>query len=258
MPPNKLTAALLIVLWLFGCSAPAGRRTEASTVAQAPRAAAAPKGPADYRIDSARSELRVLVFRAGPMAFLGHDHVILNRALAGWVDPGAGIGSSSFHLEIPVAEFAVDDAAARLSEGPDFAEEIADDAKRGTQHNMLGEALLDAQEFPMIVVRSISVEGSEPALTATVSISAAGHESTQVLPFTLVRTATQLTARADFGLAQSSLGLTPISVMMGALRVQDEIRVKIELVASSRSGGIESGGIGKRRDDDWGPLGSDE
>jgi hypothetical protein len=73
-----------------------------------------------------------------------------------------------------------------------------------------------------------------------------------------VRTATQLTARADFGLAQSSLGLTPISVMMGALRVQDEIRVKIELVASSRSGGIESGGIGKRRDDDWGPLGSDE
>ena len=70
MPSNKLTAALLIALWLLGCSLPAGRRTEAPAVAQAPRAAAAPHAAADYRIDSARSELRVLVYRAGPMAFL--------------------------------------------------------------------------------------------------------------------------------------------------------------------------------------------
>jgi polyisoprenoid-binding protein YceI len=258
MPSNKLTAALLIALWLLGCSLPAGRPTEAPAVAQAPRVATPAHAAADYRIDSARSELRVLVYRAGPMAFLGHDHVIVNRALAGWVDPGPGIGAASFHLEIPVGEFAVDDAAARLAEGPDFAEEVADDAKRGTQHNMLGEALLDAQAFPMIVVQSIGFEGTEPALTATVSITAVGHESTQVVPFNLVRTATQLTARADFNLAQSSLGLTPISVMMGALRVQDEMRVKIELVADSRSSGIESGGIGKRRDDDRGPLGSNE
>ncbi len=56
---------------------------------QPPAAAAAarpPSGAHSYRIDSAQSELRVLVYRAGPMARFGHNHVMVNRAIGGSVD----------------------------------------------------------------------------------------------------------------------------------------------------------------------------
>ena len=36
-----------------------------------------------YRVDENQSELRVLVYRAGAMARLGHNHVLVNRALCG-------------------------------------------------------------------------------------------------------------------------------------------------------------------------------
>jgi hypothetical protein len=85
------------------------------------------------------------------------------------------------------------------------------------------------------------IEGrrERPALAATVSIVVAGHESRQRIPFVLARSATQLIATADFRLRQSSLGLTPYSIMMGALQVQDEFRVKLRLVASLSTGEVD-------------------
>ncbi|MGA2777757.1 MAG: YceI family protein [Steroidobacteraceae bacterium] len=246
MPSNKLVAALSIVLLLIGCNlAPRGgiRAPPAGRAPPTPlNPVLAPRGTAVYRVDADRSELRVLVFRAGPMARLGHDHVIVNRALAGWIEPSAGSDPASFRLELPVAAFAVDETAARLAEGADFAAEIGDDAKQGTRHNLLGPALLDADAYPTIVVRSIGIEagdGDETALVATVSIVVAGHESRQRIGFVLARTATQLIASADFRLRQSSLGLTPYSIMMGALQVQDEFRVKLRLVASLSTGDVD-------------------
>jgi hypothetical protein len=58
--------------------------------------------------------------------------------------------------------------------------------------------------------------------------------STQTISFDVSRSADLLTATAEFPLRQSALGLTPFSVMMGALRVEDQIRVKLKLVAVPR------------------------
>ena len=58
------------------------------------------------------------------MAALGHDHVIVNRALGGWVSSAVRVTTASFSLTVPAAGFVVDDAAARREEGPQFAEEI--------------------------------------------------------------------------------------------------------------------------------------
>jgi hypothetical protein len=268
MQPIKFTAAFSIALLLFGCSLPSSRepkppaptappRLQAPPATEAP-GLAPPPGGAAYRIDPTRSELRLLVFRAGPMARLGHDHVIVNRGLAGWVDPAGASHAASFALVIPAADFLVDDAAARAAEGAEFAEPISDDARQGTRRNMLGEALLDAEHHAQIQVRSIRIEGAGAAFSAEVSITVAGHESRQRLAFVLEPKAAQLTATADFRVRQSSLGLTPFSVLMGALAVQDEVRVKLSLVAVPVSTGTRSGGVGQRRDDQRGALGSQQ
>jgi hypothetical protein len=189
-----------------------------------------------YRIDEKQSELRILVYRAGPLAHFGHNHVIVNHAVRGAVNLADVPGDSVFWLTVPVADFVVDDAQARREEGADFAADVPDAAKSGTLHNMLSAALLNADEFPVIAVRSVAGSGARAAsgagaLTATVAISVAGHESTVDVPLTLHVDTGRLSAAGSLEIRQSALGLTPFSLMLGALQVQDAMTIKFEFVA---------------------------
>lgn len=184
-----------------------------------------------YRIDPAQSELRVLVYRAGAMAKFGHNHVIANRMLTGRIDFAGTATASTFSITIPVAGFFVDDEELRRQEGADFPGEIPADAKEGTLHNMLSPALLDASRYPVITVRGANISGTNDALTATLTVSVAGHESTFVAPFALETAAGRLSAAGMLELRQSTLGLAPFSVMMGALQVRDDMRLRFKIVA---------------------------
>ena len=189
-----------------------------------------------YRVDETQSELRILVYRAGPLARLGHNHVMVNRAISGAVSLADAAGESAFWLNVPVAGFVVDDAEARREEGADFAADISDDAKSGTLHNMLGAAVLDAEKFPVITVKSVAASGAQNgsgagALRATVAISVAGHESKVDVPLTLHVDSRRLSATGSLELRQSALGLTPLRLMLGALQVEDAMTVKFQIVA---------------------------
>ena len=227
----KIHCAALLAMLSAGCGAPESRQSAPNAPlgsASLPAMAAAP-----YRIDSTRSELRILVYRAGPMAMLGHNHVIANRALGGWVRYAGRVAEASFALTVPDAGFVVDDDAMRREEGADFAEETPQDAKSGTLHNMQSAALLDAAQFPEITVRSVAITGAAGEFTATVAVSVAGHESRLDVPFTVDTSPGRVTASGELWVRQSALGLTPFSVMMGALRVQDDIRVKFRFAAAT-------------------------
>src|SRR5438046_1429627 len=130
---NRLAAAVL-VLSLSACAAPRPR----PPVPQVQSAAALTSLPApgDYKIDSGISELRLLVYRAGPLSNLGHNHVMVNRELTGIVQIGDSISASSFSLRVPVDGFVVDESHARQEEGGDFQGDIPREAKEGTRHNM--------------------------------------------------------------------------------------------------------------------------
>jgi hypothetical protein len=233
-----LNAAALALL-LAACGAPPPRPPNPHPAAPPPANA---HGTA-YRIDSAHSELRLLVYRAGALAALGHDHVIVNRALEGWVSPAGSSAGAAFFLSIPTSGFVVDEAAARAQEGAEFSEAVGDDAKAGTLHNMLSPALLDAQNYAAITVQSISIEPgaaqappadgqvSPAGMQATLRITVAGHDSSLVLPFTVETSAGRLHAQAAFTVQQTALGLTPFTALLGALRVDDQLRVKLNLLA---------------------------
>jgi hypothetical protein len=225
--------ALFVVL--AACAALKGRHA-------GPQQPHEPAGPADqqfsgklYRVDESRSELRILVYRAGPLARLGHNHVMVNRTLRGEVR--LADGASWFWLNVPAAGFLVDESQTRREEGADFGSEVPEDAKSGTLRNMLSPAVLDADEFPLIVIRSITVASAKDApgsgsMIATVSINVAGHESTIDVPFAVQRDSDQLAATGSFDVRQSQLGLTPYSLMLGALQVQDEMTIKFKIVAA--------------------------
>src|SRR5271163_3381981 len=130
----KRVGVALVVLGLAACGAPRPRAPAPQTPNQPTPSLQPLPAPGIYRIDSSKSELRVLVYRAGALARLGHNHVVVNRALGGAVK--LTDGASGFALNVPASGFVVDDAQARREEGSDFAAEIPDEAKAGTLRNM--------------------------------------------------------------------------------------------------------------------------
>jgi YceI-like domain len=189
-----------------------------------------------YRVDPGQSQLRILVYRAGPLARLGHNHVIINRSVQGIANLADSNGVSTFRLTIPVSDFVVDDGQARSEEGPDFEGQVSDEAKSGTLHNMLGASLLDADKFPQITVDCTAAPAAQDrsgnvAMSATLVVRIAGHQSKIDLPVTLKSDARRLTSSGSLELRQSALGLVPYSLMLGALQVQDAVTIKFDIVA---------------------------
>jgi hypothetical protein len=98
---------------------------------------------------------------------------------------------------------------------------------------MLGPALLDAGRFADVAVNGAIVDGAAPQFTANITVTVAGRVSRHAVPFQVDIQANQLSGTAELDLRQSALSLTPFSVMMGALRVQDEMHLRIRIVAEA-------------------------
>ena len=219
---------------LAGCAAYQSRHTGQPIPGESPWPTALRVPGKTYRIDEARSELRILVYRAGPLARLGHNHVVVNRSLQGAAKVAGG--GSGFWLKIPAKGFVVDEPQARSEEGVDFAADVPDDAKSGTLAHMLSAAVLDADEFPEISVTGVAGPPDAHPMVVAVTVRVAGHESTIDAPFTLDIDSGSMSASGSLEIRQSALGLTPYSLMLGALQVQDTLTVKFKIVA------VDSGG----------------
>jgi len=85
-------------------------------------------------------KLRILVYRAGPLAYFGHNHVIVNHAVRGPRSIWRDVPGDSVILAGPCrfAGFVVDDAPKRAAKRePISRRDVPDSAKSGTLHNML-------------------------------------------------------------------------------------------------------------------------
>jgi polyisoprenoid-binding protein YceI len=174
--------------------------------------------------------VRVLVYRGGALAAMGHNHVLTVSDLAGyiWRDPRPA--DSGFDLVVPVGELIVDDDQARTVAGTDFPLNVTAAAKRGTRDNMRSEAVLDAAHFPFIRLRSVHVRAQAGIFQVQVALQIKDQTRELELPVTLVEAAGQLRVSGEFEIRQSDFGITPFSVAMGALRVLDNVTVRFDLV----------------------------
>ena len=100
----RRVAAIVLMLALAACAGPHPRRAPVAGNISAGTLQALPL-PGEYRIDSVDSEVRLLVYRAGPLARLGHNHVMVNRALHGDVTLERNLPDSTFELIAPVSAF---------------------------------------------------------------------------------------------------------------------------------------------------------
>ena len=187
-----------------------------------------------YAIDAAASTLHILVYRAGPMARLGHNHVISSHSMQGRIWREATPESSGFDITVPINDLIVDDSAERATEGDEFAANVSQEAKEATKVNMLRESLLDAAHFPFVRIRSVSVQGDANAPTVVAAIHIKDQTRNVTLPVTLQSIDFGIRVKGEFHIKQTDFGITPLSVALGALQVQDTIKIKFELVAKAQ------------------------
>ena len=122
------------------------------------------QGAQVYDVDSAASELKILVYRAGPLAKLGHNHVIVASELTGEVYRQEPITGSGFELYLAPETLQVDPVEARQAEGSAFESQPTASDIQGTRRNMLGKRVLDSSRFPQIKIQGFSLTGELPAV----------------------------------------------------------------------------------------------
>jgi polyisoprenoid-binding protein YceI len=196
-------------------------KTAPAVLAPVPAAPAqADAGPL-LRIDAAQSLIAVTVRRGGILARLGHDHVVASHAITGTVSPSRNVADFQFRLD----EMRIDEADLRQIAG--LEKQPSADAIEGTRHNMLTK-VLDAERYPLVTVHAERIAAGQPL---RVAITLHGVTRTLDIPVQLREEHGVINVKGTVVLKQTDFGLTPFSVMGGAMAVLDQMELRFDLNA---------------------------
>ncbi|HXX84072.1 MAG TPA: YceI family protein [Casimicrobiaceae bacterium] len=181
------------------------------------------RGQAVYRIDPERSLLVIEVHRGGSLARLGHDHVLASHDLCGLIAPQAGRADLYFSLDRLVVDEPELRAQAKL-EGHPSEEDI-----EGTRHNMLNGLQAEQYPYALVSVSRIDTSGSETRLKLAITV----HGTTRIREVAAVveiRSET-IYLSGSLSLDQTQFGIKPLSILGGALQVEDRVDLRFRIWA---------------------------
>ena len=95
------------------------------------------------------------------------------------------------------------------------------------------ENTLDAARYPYA---SIGVRRAAGAAAADVSIALHGTVRTMNVPLTVTESPEAIAVNGELALRQTDFGITPLSVVGGAIQVQDELKLRFDIRAHRMHG----------------------
>jgi hypothetical protein len=167
-------------------------------------------------IDPKRSTVTVRVFKSGLFRAFADDHVIEAPLAEGSLDDSA---TPSVHIAIDVLNMRVLDPG------------LSPKDRRDVQMRMLGSEVLDADRFPHIRFRSMAIQKGD-ADRWSIQGELEAHGQTRRVRVSVVRD--QGHYKGSTSLKQSELGITPISIAGGTVKVKDEMKIDFDIVTSER------------------------
>jgi len=170
-----------------------------------------------YSIDASGSDVHWLVYKAGSLARLGHNHVISIPDLAGSVTANpTDLSASRFDLQFKVGTLVVDDPKLRSGLGPDFASVPSADDIAGTRKNMLSDRVLMGEKYQTIKVTGMGPAGpagADAGQTLQITVELLGRSVPLSVPTKIEMHGDDLTASGEFDLTHTALGMMPFTVM---------------------------------------------
>lgn len=175
-----------------------------------------------FRIDPARSLVVIEARRGGSLARIGHDHVVASHDVQGYVAPE--FGRSDLYVEL--GRLVVDEEPLRAHAG--FDTHPSPEDIDGTRKNML--KMLQAERYPYALV-GVTRAGKAGDSQTNVSLMLHGMKRDYEVPLQIDNTAEEIKVTGRLVVNQTDFGIVPLSILGGALQVQDEVRMRFDIRA---------------------------
>lgn len=202
----------------------------------APSAAPTAAAVSTFRIDPASTELVAQVFKAGVAARLAHDHVIRAKDVSGELqyDP-ARPEASKLSVTVQTQTLTVDETGVRKKYG--LAGVIDAGDQKTITENMQDEEQLWVSKYPTLSFVSTSFSpNSDGTLNVDGRFTVRGvTKPVRVQAVLAPHEGNAMRGTAKLKFRQSQFGYEPYEAMLGAIRVEDEVTVHIELVARPKT-----------------------
>lgn len=184
------------------------------------------QGIASYSIDSQQSKVEIHVGKQGAFSAFGHDHLVAAKQVSGDAKfDEQKLDQSSVRLKIPTKSITVIDPG-----------ESEKDRKE-VQATMEGEKVLDIAKFPEITFTSTSVSHAKKIpdgweLTLSGKLNLHGVEKPVTFPLRVTANANELHGKGELSVLQTDYGITPVKAGGGTVKVKDELKVTLTIVAA--------------------------
>jgi len=224
----SLVRAFAVAAVVAGCASPVPRLADVAVEQPAEfpdvyyRQVAA-RGQPVYEVDPASSLVVIEVRRGGTLARLGHDHVVASHDVRGYLVPADGRADLYLRLD----RLVVDEPDLRAE--AQFDTQPSDEAIAGTRANMLEKLGAGAHPWALIAVRDVAIDATGYRMNATLTLN--GSTRTMDLSPQIVLSAGEVGVDGRVALEQTSFGITPFSILGGALQVQDRVSVRFRIRA---------------------------
>ncbi len=176
------------------------------------------------QVDAARSVVAIEVRRGGRLAKLGHDHVVASHDVHGFIAPTEGRADVSIVLR----DLVVDEPALRQKAGFDTQPSAAD--IEGTRANMLNR-VLRVDEHPFVFVALTGVRAAPKPFRVEPLVTLNGVTRPVLADVAVEATPDGMRVTGRMTILQTDFALVPLSILGGALEVQDGLAIDFEIVA---------------------------
>jgi hypothetical protein len=175
-------------------------------------------------INTKQSLVIIDVRRGGALAKLGHDHVVASRDVSGYVDITGGRAD----LYVPLDRLLVDEPALRAETG--LNTRPSEDAVEATRRNMLVK-VLEAGRFPFALIHIKRSTADYTKLNVTITL----HDTSKTfeVPAQIEHLSGGLRISGQMMFNQTDFGITPFSILGGALQVQDRLALRFRIFAAN-------------------------
>jgi polyisoprenoid-binding protein YceI len=186
---------------------------------------------ATYKVDTAKSELVVQLFREGIASALAHDHVVRATQYTGTVnfDPAAATGAS-IQLEVRALGLEADEPAMRAKY--ETRGELSEKDRQKINATMHSEKQLNTSKFQTISFKSTNIqEQANGKYMVTGNLTIRGKTNRVSFPATAELKDGVFYGKGQIKFKQSSFGYEPYSAFLGAIRNQDGVVLNVNIVA---------------------------
>lgn len=174
------------------------------------------------RVNSTQSLVVIEVHRAGALARLGHDHVVASHNVSGYASLPEGIAD----FYVPLEQLVVDEPGLRAEAG--FDTQPSPEAIEGTRNNML-KTTLDAGHYPFALIHATWADTNRRMLNLLITLHSKTRNYEVPAQIEIIRNGIVVDGKMSFN--QSDFGITPLSVLGGAIQVQDKLDLRFHIVA---------------------------